>query len=125
MVYHHTREDWKHLLHETSEELAFILGIKFPLLNFGLQISAASLVEAVKVKSHQNLLILLRENFLLELRLYRKYFLRGSFLILLIAAAVEHVVQKVEADRLELFHRALLVWLRAEYRAALLRLLEM
>ena len=48
----------------------------------------------------------------------------GLLLILLIAATVQHVVQEVKDHWLELFYRRLSIRLSAEYRTALLRLLE-
>ena len=52
LVYHDTWEDWEHLVDQAFEEFAFIFLIKFPLLNFGLKVSASCLIEAVKFKSH-------------------------------------------------------------------------
>ena len=138
LVYHYARDYWKHLVYQASEEFAFILHDKITLLNFGLKISASCLIKTIKFESNKNLLIFGGENFLLEKCLLLSKSKDGvlvvlhglSFgwcellLLLLVAATVEHVVQEVEADWLELFHWRFLIWLSAEYRAALLRLLE-
>ena len=52
LVYHHTWQDWEHMVDQAFVEFAFIFEIKFPLLNFGLKISTACLIEAIKFESH-------------------------------------------------------------------------
>ena len=66
LVYHYTREDGQHLIYQASVKFAFIFRIKICLLNFCLEISAARLIKAIELETHQDLLVLRRENFLLE-----------------------------------------------------------
>ena len=66
LVGHNRRKNWKHLIDQGFVKLAFIFAVKIILLNFGLEISAARLIEAVELETHQNLLVLSGEHILLE-----------------------------------------------------------